>query len=212
MRHWRFCGGPIWSGFLVVGTILWCATPSGFAQQAKPEAAAVEPAPASSYVLSPNDQVLIEVFQEDDLRTNTLISKDGTIDFPLIGNVKIGGLSQSQARDKISEMLERRFLVSPQVSLSVIKFAAKRFTMLGQVSRPGSYDIPDQETIDLLEAIAMAGGYTRSSESTKITVKRNVNNSEQVFTVNAKKMAKEPQSPRFIVLPGDTITIPESLF
>lgn len=182
------------------------------AQQARSEAAtAVEPA-SPSYVLSPNDQLLIEVFQEEDLRTGAVISKDGTINFPLLGSVKLGGLTQAQARDRVSDLLKRDFLVSPQVSLSVIRFARKRFTVLGQVGRPGSYDIPDQEGIDLLEAVAMAGGYTRIAEPAKITVKRKVNDSEKVFTVNAKRMAKEPNSPRFPVEPGDTITVAESIF
>lgn len=187
-----------------------CGGPA-LAQQPKPAVATAD-APSPSYVLSPNDQLLIEVFQEDDLRTGAVISKDGTINFPLLGSVKLGGMTQAQARDKISELLQRDFLVSPQVSLSVIRFARKRFTVLGQVGRPGSYDMPDQESIDLLEAVAMAGGYTRIAEPGKVTVKRKVDNAEKVFTVNAKKMAKDPSASRFPVMPGDTITVGESIF
>lgn len=195
---------------LLITVCVWEVTVA-HAQVAKP-AVAVTDAPSPSYVLSPNDQLLIEVFQEDDLRTGAVISKDGTINFPLLGSVKLGGMTQAQARDKVSELLQRDFLVSPQVSLSVIRFARKRFTVLGQVGRPGSYDMPDQESIDLLEAVAMAGGYTRIAEPGKVTVKRKVEDAEKVFTVNAKKMAKEPGSPRFPVMPGDTITVGESIF
>lgn len=192
--------------------LLFCSWKGvALAQDAKPAAASVEAA-SPSYVLSPNDQLLIEVFQEDDLRTGAVVSKDGTINFPLLGSVKLGGLTQAQARNKVAELLQRDFLVSPQVSLSVIRFARKRFTVLGQVGRPGSYDMPDQESIDLLEAVAMAGGYTRIAEPGKVTVKRKVKDAEKVFTVNAKKMAKEPNSPRFPVEPGDTITVGESIF
>ena len=195
----------------VLLTLLCGETEAAQAQQPKPAVAAPD-TPSPSYVLSPNDQLLIEVFQEDDLRTGAVISKDGTINFPLLGSVKLGGMTQAQARDKISELLQRDFLVSPQVSLSVIRFARKRFTVLGQVGRPGSYDMPDQESIDLLEAVAMAGGYTRIAEPGKVTVKRKVDDTEKVFTVNAKKMAKDPNSPRFPVIPGDTITVGESIF
>ena len=166
----------------------------------------------SSYVLSPNDAVEVDVFQEDDLRTSAVISKDGTINFPLLNSVKIGGLTQAQARDLITNKLRADFLVNPQVSLAVIRFASKRFTMLGQVNRPGSFELPAQENIDLLEAIAMAGGYTRIAEPGKITVKRRVGDKEQVFNVNAKRMAKNPGTERFEVQPGDTITVAESIF
>ncbi len=195
--------------FLVI-LLMGTAELRGQVAVAQPAAAAETASP--SYILSPNDQVLIDVFQEDDLRTGTTISKDGTINFPLLGSVKLGGLTQAQARDKISELLQRDYLVSPQVSFQVIRFARKRFTVLGQVGRPGSYDMPDQEGMDLLEAVAMAGGYTRIAAPNKITVKRTVDKTEKVFTVDAKKMAREPNSPRFPVQPGDTITVGESIF
>ena len=187
------------------------------AQTAVPAAPAPAAAPGggaapSSYVLSPNDAVQIDVFQEDDLRTSAVISKDGTINFPLLNSVKIGGLTQAQARDLITTKLRADYLVNPQVSLAVIRFASKRFTVLGQVNRPGSFELPAQENIDLLEAIAMAGGYTRIAEPGKITVKRRVGNKDQVFNVNAKRMAKNSGTERFEVQPGDTITVAESIF
>lgn len=176
-----------------------------------PAAATAGTAP-SSYVLSPNDGVQIDVFQEDELRTGAIISKDGTINFPLLGSVKIAGLTQAQARDLITDRLRADYLVNPQVSFAVTRFASKRFSVLGQVNRPGPYELPAQENIDLLEAIAMAGGYTRIAEPGKITIKRRVGDKEQVLNVNAKRMAKTSGTERFIVEPGDTITVGESIF
>ena len=167
---------------------------------------------SSSYVLSANDAVQIDVFQEDDLRTSAVISKDGTINFPLLNSVKIGGLTQAQARDLITDKLRADFLVNPQVSFAVIRFASKRFTVLGQVNRPGTFELPAQESIDLLEAVAMAGGYTRIAEPGKITVKRRVGDKEEIHNVNAKRMAKNAGSERFTIEPGDTITVGESIF
>lgn len=192
------------AGFL----LLFGSAAGGLAQAPEAAGAAV----SSSYILSPNDQVQIDVFQEEDLRTSTLISKEGTITFPLLGTVKLAGMTQAQARERITELLRADYLVNPQVSLSVTRFARKRFTILGQVGRPGSYDMPDQEGIDLLEAIAMAGGYTRIAEPSKITIKRRVNGTEQIFNVNAKKMAKDSNAERFSVAQGDTITVGESIF
>ena len=184
------------------------------AQTAAPVApvAASGGAAPSSYVLSPNDAVQIDVFQEDDLRTNTVISKDGTINFPLLNSVKIGGLTQAQARDLITDKLRADFLVNPQVSFAVTRFASKRFTMLGQVGRPGTFELPAQESIDLLEAIAMAGGYTRIANASKITIKRRTGDKEEIINVNAAKMAKNANSERVPIKPGDTITVGESIF
>ncbi len=213
------------------GPLLLCAALflSGAASRGARAQAVAAPAPAvpaapsapqsvsgsavsASYVLSPNDAVQIEVYQEDDLRTTALISKDGTINFPLLRTVKVGGLTQTQARDLITDKLRADYLVNPQVSLAVVRFASKRFTVLGQVNRPGSFELPAQENIDLLEAIAMAGGYTRIAEPGKITVKRRVNEKEEVYSVNAKRMAKNPGTERFTISPGDTITVAESIF
>ena len=203
---------------VLLGMLLLGHTPFVRAQStaptvpAAPAASSSTGAAPSSYVLSPNDAVQIKVFQEDDLITDTVISKDGTINFPLLNSVKIGGLTQAQARDLITDKLRADFLVNPQVSFTVTRFATKRFTVLGQVNRPGPFDLPPQESIDLLEAIAMAGGYTRIADAGKITIKRKTGDKEEVFKVNAKRMASNVNSERVTIQPGDTITVGESIF
>jgi len=166
---------------------------------------------SGSYILSPNDQIQIEVFQEDDLRMSAKISKEGTITFPLLGNVKLAGLTMSQATARLTEMLKRDFLVNPRVSLTVVNFSKKRFTVLGQVNSPGIKEMPDQEGLDLLEAIGMAGGYTRIANPGKITIKRREGGSESVIQVDGKAMAKG-NGKGFQIKPGDTITVAESIF
>ncbi len=166
---------------------------------------------SGSYILSPNDQIQIEVFQEDDLRTSAKISKEGTITFPLLGNVKLAGLTMSQATARLTELLKRDFLVNPRVSMTVVNFSKKRFTVLGQVNSPGIKEMPDQESLDLLEAIGMAGGYTRIANPAKITIKRREGGSESVIQVDGKAMARG-NGKGFQIKPGDTITVAESIF
>ena len=204
---------PILPGMFLLGhaLVLRAQNPVPASPNAPAAAASASTAP-SSYVLSPNDAVQIDVFQEDDLHTSAVISKDGTINFPLLNSVKIGGLTQAQARDLITDKLREDFLVNPQVSLAVVRFASKRFTVLGQVNRPGRFELPAQENIDLLEAIAMAGGYTRIANAGKITIKRKTGDKEEVFNVDAKKMAKNVNSERVSIKPGDTLTVAESIF
>jgi polysaccharide export outer membrane protein len=83
--------------------------------------------------------------------------------------------------------------------------------MLGQVNRPGSYDMPEGSPsgIELMEAVAIAGGYTRIAAPERISVKRR----DQIIRVDAKRLARQSgANGSFLVQPGDTITIGESLF
>jgi polysaccharide export outer membrane protein len=163
----------------------------------------------SGYILSPNDQVGVEVFGEDDLRTFGRLNSEGNLSVPLIGSVHLAGLTLSQAAAKLTDLLGHDYLVNPKVNVVLIGYAKRRFTMLGQVNRPGSYEMPEgsPEGIDLLEAVAMAGGYTRIAAPERISVRR----TGQVLRVNAKRLARGGQE-SFTVLPGDTITVGESLF
>ena len=164
---------------------------------------------ASGYVLTPNDQVGVEVFGEDDLRTAGRLNSEGNLSVPLIGSVHLGGLTLVQAASKLTDLLGRDYLVNPRVNIFLVGYAKRRFTMLGQVNRPGSYEMPDgsPEGIELLEAIAMAGGYTRIAAPERITVKR----SNEVVKVNGKRLAHGSRE-NFTVLPGDTVTVGESIF
>src|SRR5436305_11958756 len=117
----------------------------------------------SGYILSANDQVAVEVFGEEDLRTNGRLNGEGNLSLPLLGSVHLGGLTLAQAASRITELYGRDYLVNPKVNITLVGYAKRRFTILGQINRPGNYEMPEgsPDGIDLLEAIAMAGGYTR---------------------------------------------------
>jgi polysaccharide export outer membrane protein len=167
----------------------------------------------SGYTLSANDQVAIEVYGEDDLRTNARLSADGSISLPLLGAVKLGGLTLAQASARLTELYGRDYLVNPKVNVSLASYAKRRFTMLGQVNRPGSYEMPEGSAggIDLLEAVAMAGGYTRIAAPERISVRRKGANGDEVLRVNGKQLAKS-SGEGFRIQPGDTVTVGESIF
>ncbi len=164
------------------------------------------------YALRPNDLVEIRVFREDDLTSTLRISREGTITFPLIGAVRVGGLSAQAAGAKIRALLAKDYLVNPQVNLTVREYSKRRFTVLGEVQKPGAYEMPDHDSLGLLEAIGMAGGYTRIAEPARITLKRIVDGREKVIRVNAKKMAREGDSGTVEIKPGDVLTVGERLF
>ncbi len=165
----------------------------------------------TGYKLSVDDQIAVEVFGEDDLRTAARVNSEGAVSLPLLGSVKLAGLTLNQAAARLTELYGRDYLVNPKINVMLISYAKRRFTVLGQVSRPGSYEMPEGSPsgIDLLEAIAIAGGYTRIAAPERISVKRR----DQVMRVDAKRIARRGGSEGgFRVEPGDTITVGESIF
>lgn len=185
----------------------------GSAPQAPPSAQSIGVSAPVGYILSPNDQVSVDVFGEDDLRTSGRLNPEGNLSVPLLGSIHLAGLSLTQAASKLTELYGRDYLVNPRVNVSLLGYARRRFSILGQVSRPGSIDMPESSPngIDLLEAIALAGGYTRIAAPERITVRRHNGTSDQIFKVNAKRFTKGTGG-GFLVLPGDTITVGESIF
>jgi polysaccharide export outer membrane protein len=157
--------------------------------------------------LASNDVILLRVFQEDELTGQYRISKDGTVTFPLIGSIKIGGQSVDQAARSVTTAL-KRYLINPQVNISIAEYSKRRFIVLGQVQRPGSYLIPNEEGMDLLTAIAAAGGYTRFADPGNVIVKRQVDGQEVIYKLNAKTMARQQESV-FEIRPDDKITVGE---
>jgi protein involved in polysaccharide export with SLBB domain len=193
--------------------------------QTMPGAAVSQPAatsaPASTggasapvgYILSPTDQVAIEVFGEDDLRASGRLNPEGNLSVPLLGSIHLAGLTLTQAVSKLTELYSRDYLVNPKVNVTLLSYARRRFTILGQVGHPGVIEMPDSspEGIDLLEAIAMAGGYSRIAAPERITVRRHNASGDQILKVNAKRFTKG-KGGGFLVQPGDTITVGESIF
>lgn len=195
---------------------------SGGASNPNPPRAAragVQVAPISApsgYQLSNNDSIGVEVFGEDDLKTAARLNSEGNVSLPLIGTVHLGGLTVTQATARITELYAKDYLVSPRVNVLLLGYAKRRFTVLGQVNRPGSYEMPETNPggIDLLEAIAMAGGYTRIAAPERVTVRRHTDGGgDEVLKVNAKRLERgDARAGAFKVQPGDTITVGESLF
>lgn len=167
----------------------------------------------ANYKLSANDLLDFRVFQEPELDGVIRVAGDGTAIFPLIGTVNVGGKTITLATEEIKARYRDGYLVYPQVSLTVRTFAQKLFTVLGQVQKPGSYDMKGSDEITLLQAIGMAGGYTKIANPSRVTVKRlEEGGGERVIKLDAKRMARGGDSSSFYIKPGDVITVAESLF
>ena len=169
-------------------------------------------AQSDDYRLSPNDLLDFRIFQEPDFDAVIRISGDGTALFPMIGQVHIAGKTVGEATDMLRKRYMSGYLANPQVNLTVRTYSRRVFTILGQVQRPGTYQIEGSESITLLQAIGMAGGFTRIADLGKVIVKRSVGGQENVYRLNAKKMSRTAADSTFRVMPGDVITVAESIF
>lgn len=162
----------------------------------------------SSGVIGRMDNVEVRVFREDDLTTRGQLSSAGTITMPLIGSVRIEGLTTDQAAAAITRKLADGYLVKPEVSVSIEARIRKTVTVLGQAQRPGVFELPAHRKLGLVEAIGMAGGVTRIANGKKITLKHS---NGEVQTINLSEIT-QGNGNDISLRDGDVITIPESLF
>ncbi len=165
----------------------------------------------SDYVLVIGDVVELNVFREPDLTTQATIARDGTVQLPLIREVRLAGLTIRSARELLRGLYDKSYLVDPQVFLNVVKYAERKFTIMGQVARPGSYELQGGERMDLLEAIGLAGGFTRIANRGRVIIQRREGEDVTAIKANAKRMA-DGKEPPIEIQPGDVITVSESWF
>ena len=163
------------------------------------------------YVLAAGDTLDLMVYKEPDLSMRSKIARDGRVQLPLLGEVAVGGMTVRQAQDHIKKLLNADYLVDPQVYLNIASYTQRKITLIGQVVRPGSYELQGNESLGILEAIGMAGGFTRIADSKNVTVKRIAGGKTETIKVNTKRL-EDPRGGSFQVLPGDIITVGESWY
>lgn len=144
---------------LVCAAALGLAPPA-LAQAVPPVAAAAAPAATSApdYVMAAGDVVRVQVFQNPDLTLESRISESGTVTMPLIGAVRLGGLTAAEAERRIASALEGGgFLQRPQVTVLLLQIRGSQVSVLGQVGRPGRFPLETART-RLSDMLALAGG------------------------------------------------------
>jgi len=183
------------SGVLLL-TVVACGGP-GIQQE---QVGFVEPLKGlvQSYRLGPNDVLGIEVFDERDLSTKTTVSGHGTIKFPLLGELRVGGMTVKEVEEDLTERLEAGFLITPKVTVSIVKY--RDFYVSGEANRPGAF--PYREGITVLKAILLAGGWSDRAVKDEAKILRMVNGQQQVLIVGMEDAIE----------PDDIIIVPESFF
>jgi polysaccharide export outer membrane protein len=142
---------------VLLGLLLWAVTGLAFAQ--------------AGDKLGVGDVVRVTVFQQPDLTIETRITEKGTIAMPLIGEVKLAGLSATDAGTHIADALKRgKFLNNPQVNVALTTLRSRQVSVLGLVARPGRYAL--DETSSLLADVIAAAGGVMPTGSESVTVMR----------------------------------------
>ncbi len=152
--------------YFLVATSLALA---GLNAQAQAQAALPTQAQAQSdYPLGAGDALRIQVFQNPDLTIETRVSENGSITYPLIGALELGGLSIAVAEKKIADALQKGgFIQKPQVNIVLIQIRGSQVAVLGQVNRPGRFPLETTNT-RLSDMLAMAGGATAAGDDVVI--------------------------------------------
>lgn len=201
------------------------ATPAAFRQEAPSSASRVGadramgvdiPIPSlmageGDYILSSGDTLDLMVYREPDLGMRSKIARDGRVQLPLLGEVKVAGMSVREAQDHLRQLYDADYLVDPQIYLNISSYTQRKITVIGQVSRPGSYELQGNESLGILEAIGMAGGFTRIADTKNVVVKRRTGEKVETIKVNTKRL-ESPDGGSFQVLPGDILTVGESWY
>ncbi len=124
---------------------------------------------AEAYRVGPGDVLEVTVYGDPDLSGLVTVQHAGDISFPLLGEVSVDGMTAKEVQQKLVKLLEKDFLVDPQVTVRVKEYRSKWVTLVGEVVRPGKYYLQANES--LLELLTKAGGFT-SSASGQVVVTR----------------------------------------
>ncbi len=153
----------------------------------------------SEYHIDIGDRISVKVYQEPDLSIkDAKVSADGTIAFPLLGDLNVTGLSSRQLQKLVTERLADGYLVSPNVMVSIDP--DRLYYIKGEVKSPGGYRYVNGLTVE--KAVALAGGFSERASKQDITLVRELRPEQPLESV----------PPTTTILPGDVITIGESFF
>jgi len=158
----------------------------------------------ASYKIGPQDVLRIDVWKETEISRSVPVRPDGKISLPLLNDVQASGLTAMELANVITEGL-KKFINSPQVTVTVTEINSRRIYVTGEVTKPGAYALLPNMTA--LQALTSAGGFTQFSNPKKIYVLRNESGKQVKHPFNYKAVLDGKQED-FPLQPGDTIVVP----
>jgi polysaccharide export outer membrane protein len=171
-------------------------------------------APAD-YVLQPEDVLRVQIFQEEDINRQgeVRISQEHTIFLPLIKTISLKGKTVRQAEEMIRGLFAKDFLVNPQVSVAVLKYAERSVSVNGAVNTAGRILFPQERGLTIVEAISSAGGQSRVADLKKVRLtRRNAAGEMTTMVIDVESINKGGARDPVPLENGDTIFVPEKIF
>ncbi len=193
-----------WSAlrFLILAvTLNGCAS----CQDPKPSDYPTQQVYLEDTTLGPGDVFEVRVFQQEKMSQIYSASAEGTISFPLIGDVTVDGKSPAQIEKEIRDRLADGYLKDPQVSVLVKEYKSKKISVFGQVRKPGTLGFTDGMTV--VEAVSQAGGFTPMARENAVTITRDMDDKKTTYTVPVEQIGKG-KAAQFYIRPGDVIFVP----
>jgi protein involved in polysaccharide export with SLBB domain len=164
-----------------------------------PTAAAGSGSPGDSNKLGPNDRLRVTVFGQPTLTGEYTLDGNGVLAFPLIGNVPANGVTTNQLQQAIAAKLEPDYMLNPNVSAEIV--TRRPFYVIGEVQKPGNY--PYVSDMTAVNAIAMAGGFTRRAKKNDFYIRR-LNKDGKAVRIEANAGT--------VLQAGDTLEVRERVF
>jgi polysaccharide biosynthesis/export protein len=167
----------------------------------------------ADYVLQPQDSLRVFIFQHEDLNKQmdlVQVSPEHTVSLPLVGTISVRSLTARQAENTIREAFDRDFIVNPQVSVVVVKYAERSVNVLGQVGKPDRVPFPQEKGLTIIEAITLAGGPTRLADLRRVKLTRKQSDGEMIVEeLDVSAMMNKGGKEVVQLKTGDVIFVPE---
>jgi polysaccharide export outer membrane protein len=158
------------------------------------------------YQIGPGDLLDVKVYEAQDLSTEARVSTRGTVTYPLLGEVDLGGLTVQEAEKKLRGLLQAKYVKDPHVSIFIKEYRSKKVAVVGAVKNPGDYELLNRG--HLLEAIALAGGLTDNAG--QIVYLTHQGTDKQIKIDLNELLVKGNTSLNLPVQMGDTVFVPEA--
>ena len=160
----------------------------------------------AGYQLQPGDVLIISVWKEEELQQQVLVRPDGGINFPLVGEIDVKGLTVAQLQQQLAEGLEN-YIPEPEVSVSIQATSGNVIYVVGKVNRPGSF-VAVRPT-DVVQALGLAGGLNRFADSNEIKVLRRTQAKQIAIPFRYGDIEDgENLDQNILLLPGDIVIVP----
>jgi polysaccharide export outer membrane protein len=186
---------------------------AGFLRAENPPVSAPPPADsADDYRLQPGDTVKVQIYEEPDLDREIKVSKEGEIFLPLIGQINVKDETIRRVEQVVHILYDRKYLVNPQVNITVVKYRQRTVNVMGAVNSPQAIEFPPEQPITILDAIARAGGFNRYANRKNVRLTRSFGDGhKETFTINADDLIKGSKADNWILLSDDVVFVPESI-